>query len=51
MARIIAGSYMVRYPLGGMLSWSLQWLVRLQRLGHDVHFAERATPRMPVTIQ
>lgn len=42
MARIIVGSYMIRYPLGGMLSWSLQWLVGLRRLGHDVFFVEKA---------
>ncbi len=42
MARIIAGSYMVRYPLGGMMSWTLQWLVGLQRLGHDVVFVEKS---------
>ena len=42
MARIIVGSYMVRYPLGGMMSWSLQWLVGLQRLGHDVFFVEKS---------
>lgn len=42
MASIVVGSYMIRYPLGGMLSWSLQWLVGLQRLGHDIFFVERA---------
>ena len=42
MARIIAGSYMVRYPLGGMMSWSLQWLVGLRRLGHEVIFVEKS---------
>jgi hypothetical protein len=42
MARIVVGSYMIRYPLGGMLSWSLQWLVGLRRLGHDVFFVEKA---------
>lgn len=41
MARIIVASYMIRYPLGGMLSWSLQWLVGLRRLGHDVFFVEK----------
>ena len=41
MARIIAGSYMVRYPLGGMMSWTLQWLVGLRRLGHEVIFVEK----------
>ena len=33
MARIVVGSYMVRYPLGGMLSWALQYVVGLHRLG------------------
>ena len=42
MARIILGSYMVRYPLGGMLSWPLQWLVGLSDRGHDVCFVEKA---------
>jgi hypothetical protein len=42
MARIILGSYMVRYPLGGMMSWVLQYLVGFQRLGHDIYFVEKA---------
>ena len=42
MARIILGSYMVRYPLGGMLSGPLQWLVGLARLGHDVFLVEKS---------
>jgi hypothetical protein len=42
MARILVGSWMVRYPLGGNLSWNLQWLVGLQRLGHEVYLVERA---------
>ena len=33
---------MVRYPLGGNLSWALQWLVGLQALGHEVFFVEKA---------
>jgi hypothetical protein len=33
---------MVRYPLGGNLSWALQWLVGFQRLGHDVYMVEKA---------
>lgn len=33
---------MVRYPLGGVLSSSLQWLVGFQRLGHDVYLVEKA---------
>lgn len=41
MARIILGSYMVRYPLGGMLSWVLQFLVGFRRLGHEIYFVEK----------
>ncbi|MCZ6802246.1 MAG: hypothetical protein O7F12_17350 [Nitrospirae bacterium] len=42
MARIILGSYMVRYPLGGMMSWVLQYLIGFQKLGHDVYFVEKS---------
>lgn len=42
MARIVIGSYVVRFPVGGYLSWVLQWLVGFQRLGHDVYFVEKA---------
>ena len=42
MSLVILGSYMVRYPLGGVLSSSLQWLVGFQRLGHDVYLVEKA---------
>ena len=42
MARIVVNSYMVRYPLGGNLSWALQWLVGLQRLGHEVYCVEKS---------
>ncbi|MGH2755972.1 MAG: hypothetical protein ACRDLB_16280, partial [Actinomycetota bacterium] len=42
MARVILGSYMVRYPLGGMMSWVLQYLVGLHRLGHETYFVEKA---------
>jgi hypothetical protein len=42
MARIILGSYMVRYPLGGMLSWALQYLIGFRKLGHDVFFVEKS---------
>ena len=34
---------MVRYPLGGMMSWVLQYLVGFQRLGHDLYFVEKAS--------
>ena len=33
---------MVRYPLGGMMSWVLQYLVGFQRLGHEVYFVEKS---------
>ncbi len=42
MSLIIVGSYMVRYPLGGMMSWSLQWLLGLKRLGHEIVFVEKS---------
>lgn len=42
MTRIVLGSYMVRYPLGGMMSYVLQWLSGFQRLGHDIYFVEKA---------
>jgi hypothetical protein len=42
MARVIVGSYMVRYPMGGMMSWVLQYLVGFRRLGHDVYFVEKS---------
>ncbi|HUR30706.1 MAG TPA: hypothetical protein VMZ69_04695 [Saprospiraceae bacterium] len=41
MATIIMGSYMIRYPLGGNLSWALQYLTGLKDLGHDVYFVEK----------
>lgn len=43
MARIVVGSYLFRYPLGGMMSYVLQYLSGFVRLGHDVWFVERAT--------
>jgi hypothetical protein len=42
MARIIVASYAVRFPVGGYLSWVLQWLIGFQRLGHDVYFVEKS---------
>jgi len=42
MARIVLGSYMVRYPLAGMLSSPLQWLVACDRLGHEVYVVEKS---------
>jgi hypothetical protein len=42
MARVVLGTYAFRYPLGGMLSWQLQWAVGFQRLGHEVLLAEKS---------
>jgi hypothetical protein len=33
---------MVRYPLGGNLSWTLQWLLGFSRLGHEVYLVEKS---------
>ncbi|MEO7251012.1 MAG: hypothetical protein ABIW30_00205, partial [Arenimonas sp.] len=45
MARVVLGSYLVQFPLGGYLSWVLQWLVGLRDLGHEVVFVEKCTFR------
>lgn len=42
MARIVLGCYVIRFPLGGYLSWVLQCLLGYQRLGHDVYFVEKS---------
>lgn len=42
MARIVVGSYLVQFPLGGYLSWVGQWLVGFERLGHEVWFVEKS---------
>lgn len=42
MARIIVGSYIVRFPVGGYMSWVLQWLLGFKGLGHDVYFVEKS---------
>ena len=42
MARLILSSCMFRYPMGGMMSWLLQYLVGFARLGHDVWYVEKA---------
>jgi hypothetical protein len=42
MARLVIGVYMIRYPLGGMLSMSLQLAEGLRRLGHDVFLLEKS---------
>jgi hypothetical protein len=41
MASLIVGAYMVRYPLGGMMSWVFQHLAGFKALGHTVYFVEK----------
>src|SRR5688500_4086580 len=41
IATIIIGSFMVRYPLGGNLSWALQYLTGFKELGHEVYLVEK----------
>ena len=35
-------TYMVRYPMGGMMSWALQYALGVHRLGHDRYLVEKA---------
>jgi hypothetical protein len=42
MARIVISSCLFRYPMGGMMSWLLQYLVGFARLGHEVWYVEQA---------
>jgi hypothetical protein len=42
MATIVLSSYVIRYPVGGVLSSNLQFLTGLARLGHDAYLVEKA---------
>jgi hypothetical protein len=42
MAMILFCSWMVRHPVGGVLSNNLQFLTGFRRLGHDVYLLEKA---------
>lgn len=42
MARIVFGTHMVRYPLGGAMSSKLQWILGFHRLGHEIYVVEKA---------
>ena len=42
MAKIILGSYLFRYPLGGNISCVLQYLLGLLAAGHEVFFVEKS---------
>lgn len=42
MARVVFGTYLFRYPLGGYAAHVLAYLAGLSRLGHDVIVVERA---------
>jgi hypothetical protein len=39
---IVLATYMVRYPLGGMLSWALQYILGFERAGCRVTIVEQA---------
>jgi len=43
VGRVVLGSYLVQFPLGGYLSWVIQWLVGLRDLGHEVFLVEAAS--------
>lgn len=43
MARIVVGTYLFRYPLGGLNRSTLGWLRGLSDLGHEVFVVERAS--------
>lgn len=54
MATIVLCSYVIRYPVGGVLSSNLQFLTGFRSLGHDVYLVEKAgypnscfDPRIP----
>lgn len=42
MATIVLSSFVIRHPVGGVLSNNLQFLTGLDRLGHDVYLLEKA---------
>src|SRR4029453_2212206 len=42
LARIVLSSCIFRYPMGGMMSWLLQYLVGYRSLGHEVTYVEKA---------
>lgn len=42
MATILLCSYVVRHPVGGVLSNNLQFLTGFKRLGHDVYLLEKS---------
>jgi hypothetical protein len=42
MATIVLSSYVIRYPVGGVMSSNLQFLTGFRRLGHDVYLVEKA---------
>src|SRR3954447_16180730 len=42
MARVILSAYAIRFPVGGYLSWVLQWMLGFHELGHEVFFFEKS---------
>lgn len=41
-ARIVVATWMMRYPLGGNLSWALAYILGFHLLGHEVWLLEKA---------
>jgi hypothetical protein len=42
VARIVIGTYLIRFPVGGYFSWMLQWLVGFRALGHEAYLVEKS---------
>jgi len=42
LARIVVASYVACYPVGGFLSWMLNWVLGFRGLGHDVWLVEKS---------
>jgi hypothetical protein len=42
VARIVVSGYAIRYPVAGLMLSSLQFVIGLERLGHEVWFVEEA---------
>jgi hypothetical protein len=46
MAWLVLGTYMIQFPMGGMLSSRLPWLVGLTRSEHELCVFERSRHRL-----
>lgn len=41
MTVVVIDTYMIRYPMGGMLSWAVQYALGVKQLGHEVYLVEK----------